>query len=100
MIDDVEAFVHVAQILHDRGAYKIYIVATHGLLSADAPRHIEDSHIDEVSDLSSNLKLYRFAVHRTPFKINKSVLSLWALLWRVSCLKLVFVRLQCSTVAL
>jgi ribose-phosphate pyrophosphokinase len=48
MIDDVEAFVSVAQILHDRGAYKIYVVATHGLLSADAPRLIEDSHIDEV----------------------------------------------------
>ena len=48
MIDDVEAFVNVAQILHDRGAYKIYIVATHGLLSADAPRMIEDSYIDEV----------------------------------------------------
>lgn len=48
MIDDVEAFVNVAQILHDRGAYKIYVVATHGLLSADAPRHIEDSFIDEV----------------------------------------------------
>jgi len=49
MIDDVEAFVSIAQILHDRGAYKIYIVATHGLLSADAPRLIEDSFIDEVS---------------------------------------------------
>jgi len=48
MIDDVEAFVSIAQILHDRGAYKIYIVATHGLLSADAPRLIEDSYIDEV----------------------------------------------------
>jgi len=48
MIDDVEAFVSVAQILHDRGAYKIYIVATHGLLSADAPRLIEDSFIDAV----------------------------------------------------
>ena len=48
MIDDVEAFVSVAQILKERGAYKIYIIATHGLLSADAPRLIEDSFIDEV----------------------------------------------------
>ena len=48
MVDDVEAFVNVALILHERGAYKIYIVATHGLLSADAPRLIEDSYIDEV----------------------------------------------------
>ena len=48
MIDDVEAFVSAAQILHERGAYKIYVLATHGLLSADAPRLIEDSFIDEV----------------------------------------------------
>jgi len=48
MIDDVEAFVSAAQILHERGAYKIYVMATHGLLSADAPRLIEDSLIDEV----------------------------------------------------
>lgn len=70
MIDDVEAFVHVAQILHDRGAYKIYVVATHGLLSADAPRHIEDSHIDEVSDLSSDFKLFKVAVSQTRFKFD------------------------------
>ena len=48
MIDEVEAFSAAAQILHDRGAYKIYVMATHGLLSADAPRIIEDSAIDEV----------------------------------------------------
>ncbi len=38
-----------AEILKERGAYKIYIMATHGLLSADAPRLIEESAIDEVS---------------------------------------------------
>lgn len=48
MIDDVEAFVSAAQILQERGAYKIYVIATHGLLSADAPRLIEDSPIHEV----------------------------------------------------
>lgn len=48
MIDDVEAFVSAAQILQERGAYKIYVLATHGLLSADAPRLIEDSAIHEV----------------------------------------------------
>ena len=37
-----------AEILKERGAYKIYIMATHGLLSADAPRLIEESAIDEV----------------------------------------------------
>ena len=48
MIDDVETFVTVAEVLKERGAYKIYVVATHGLLSADAPRLLDDSHIDEV----------------------------------------------------
>ena len=35
-------------ILKERGAYKIYVLATHGILSADAPRLIEESPIDEV----------------------------------------------------
>lgn len=38
-----------AEILKERGAYKIYVMATHGLLSSDAPRLIEDSPIDEVN---------------------------------------------------
>lgn len=49
MIDDVESFVAAAEILKERGAYKIYVMATHGLLSSDAPRLIEDSPIDEVN---------------------------------------------------
>ena len=49
IIDDVGNFVAAAEILKERGAYKIYIMATHGLLSADAPRLIEESAIDEVS---------------------------------------------------
>ncbi|XP_034153864.1 phosphoribosyl pyrophosphate synthase-associated protein 1 isoform X3 [Pangasianodon hypophthalmus] len=48
IIDDVQDFVAVAEILKERGAYKIYVMATHGLLSADAPRLIEESLIDEV----------------------------------------------------
>ncbi|KAJ0050737.1 hypothetical protein NL108_005133, partial [Boleophthalmus pectinirostris] len=47
IIDDVEDFVAAAEILKERGAYKIYIMATHGLLSAEAPRLIEESAIDE-----------------------------------------------------
>lgn len=47
IIDDVESFVAAAEILKERGAYKIFIMATHGLLSADAPRLIEESLIDE-----------------------------------------------------
>ena len=52
MIDDVKSFIDAAHILKERGAYKIYVLATHGILSADAPRLIEESPIDEVSDLS------------------------------------------------
>ncbi|XP_045031939.1 phosphoribosyl pyrophosphate synthase-associated protein 2 isoform X2 [Daphnia magna] len=48
MIDDVRSFVAAAEVLKERGAYKIYVMATHGLLSSDAPRLIEDSPIDEV----------------------------------------------------
>lgn len=48
MIDDVITFVKVAEILKERGAYKVLVVATHGILSSDAPRLIEDSSIDEV----------------------------------------------------
>ena len=52
MIDDVKSFIDAAHILKERGAYKIYVLATHGILSADAPRLIEESPIDEVSDSS------------------------------------------------
>lgn len=37
-----------ASILKERGACKIYAMATHGLLSAEAPRLLEESAIDEV----------------------------------------------------
>lgn len=47
MVDDVQSFVAAAEVLKERGAYKIYVLATHGLLSSDAPRLIEDSSIDE-----------------------------------------------------
>ncbi|XP_072022220.1 phosphoribosyl pyrophosphate synthase-associated protein 2-like isoform X2 [Amphiura filiformis] len=48
MIDEAESFVAAADVLKGRGAYKIYVLATHGLLSADAPKKIEESCIDEV----------------------------------------------------
>ena len=48
MVDDVKSFVDAAHILKERGAYKIYALATHGILSADAPRLIQESPIDEV----------------------------------------------------
>ncbi|XP_024892679.1 phosphoribosyl pyrophosphate synthase-associated protein 2 isoform X2 [Temnothorax curvispinosus] len=48
MIDDVQSYVAAAEALKERGAYKIYVLATHGLLSSDAPRLLEESPIDEV----------------------------------------------------
>ncbi|KAF3846957.1 hypothetical protein F7725_004035 [Dissostichus mawsoni] len=48
IIDDVDSFVAAAETLKERGAYKIFVMATHGILSSDAPRLIEESAIDEV----------------------------------------------------
>lgn len=51
LIDDVESFVAAAEMLKDNGACKIYVLATHGLLSSDAPRLLEESVIDEVCNV-------------------------------------------------
>jgi len=48
IIDDAQPFVAAAEVLKARGAYKIYVIATHGLLSADAPALLESSPINEV----------------------------------------------------
>jgi ribose-phosphate pyrophosphokinase len=48
MIDDATSFVAAAEVLKERGACKIYVMATHGLLSSDAPKLLEASPIDEV----------------------------------------------------
>ena len=52
--------VDAATVLKERGAYKIYVLATHGILSKEAPRLIEDSVIDEVRlfKFKANLKLF------------------------------------------
>lgn len=44
----MQSFVAAAEVLKESGACKIYVLATHGLLSSDAPRLIEESPIDEV----------------------------------------------------
>lgn len=49
ILDEVETFVNAAAVLKGRGAYKIYVMVTHGLLSADAIERIEQSDIDEAS---------------------------------------------------
>uniref|UniRef100_H0XX51 Ribose-phosphate pyrophosphokinase N-terminal domain-containing protein n=1 Tax=Otolemur garnettii TaxID=30611 RepID=H0XX51_OTOGA len=54
IIDDVE-FVAAAEILKVRGAYKTYVMATHDILSANAPRLIEESSVDEVMVMNAVL---------------------------------------------
>ena len=48
VLDDVKHIVHASTILQDRGACKIYVLATHGVLPPEAPQLIEESPIDEV----------------------------------------------------
>lgn len=47
LIDDIEAFVNAAAFLKSYGAKKIYVLATHGVLSSDVSL-LEQSSIDEV----------------------------------------------------
>ena len=48
IIDSVEPFADAAALLKERGAYKVYVMVTHGILSGDFVRLIEESDIDEV----------------------------------------------------
>jgi len=48
IMDDVKSFVNAAQVLKDNGACKVVALATHGILSREAPNLIEESCIDEV----------------------------------------------------
>ena len=48
VLDDVKHIVDASIVLQDRGACKIYVLATHGVFSPDAPQLIKDSPIDEV----------------------------------------------------
>lgn len=73
IIDDVDSFVAAAETLKERGAYKIFVMATHGILSLDAPRFIEESAIDEVS-VNSDPRTARFP--RPPPSINISAFIL------------------------
>jgi len=57
IIDDVDSFIEAAGILKERGAYKVYVMATHGLLSADAPRRLEVINEQEYwGDIDSSVK--------------------------------------------
>ena len=48
VLDDVRHIVNASTILQERGASKIYMLATHGVFPSDAPQLIEESPIDEV----------------------------------------------------
>ena len=48
VLDDVKHIVDASVVLQDRGACKIYVLATHGVFSPEAPQLIKDSPIDEV----------------------------------------------------
>jgi ribose-phosphate pyrophosphokinase len=48
ILDDVNVMVNAAKVLKENGATKVYVMATHGVLSNDAPRLVEESDIDEV----------------------------------------------------
>jgi phosphoribosylpyrophosphate synthetase len=78
MVDDVQSFVAAAEVLKERGAYKIYVLATHGLLSSDAPRLIEESPIDEVGNMLYLLALITHAISRRyclPLLLNRFSIS-------------------------
>ncbi|XP_071813749.1 phosphoribosyl pyrophosphate synthase-associated protein 2-like [Apostichopus japonicus] len=48
IIDDAEPFIAAGDVLKERGAYKVYLILTHGILSGDAPKLLEQSCIDEI----------------------------------------------------
>jgi len=49
IMDDVQGYVDAALALKEAGAERIYVMATHGILSSqDSPLLLEQSHIDEV----------------------------------------------------
>jgi len=62
MIDDVPGLVQAVDILFDRGAYKVYAIATHALFTYDAPSLIEKSPISEV--VITNTVPHEFAKHQ------------------------------------
>nr|CUU00260.1 hypothetical transcript [Hymenolepis microstoma] len=48
IVEDVDDYVTAAELLHSRGAYKVYLIATHGLLTNNASEKLENSYFDEV----------------------------------------------------
>ncbi|XP_065197331.1 phosphoribosyl pyrophosphate synthase-associated protein 1-like isoform X2 [Sycon ciliatum] len=48
-IDEVASLIRIANVLHHRGASRIYVVATHGIFIGNAAELLEESCIDEIA---------------------------------------------------
>lgn len=48
MVGEMQPYAQVADVLKENGAKKVYVIATHGVFSPDAPLVINRSRIDEV----------------------------------------------------
>ena len=48
VIDEVDNLIAAAKCLKERGTYKVYVVATHGIFTKAATEQLELSPIDEV----------------------------------------------------
>ena len=44
----MDRLIAAARCLKERGAYKVFALATHGIFSEEAPEQLESSPIDEV----------------------------------------------------
>ena len=48
----MDHLIAAARCLKDRGAYKVYVVATHAIFTKSAAEQLEESVIDEVGHLT------------------------------------------------
>jgi len=48
IMDDVQGYAIAARVLKDSGACRVYCMATHGVMSGDAAKLLQDSQVDEV----------------------------------------------------
>ena len=55
VIDEVDHLIAAARCLKERGTYKVYVVATHGIFTKTAAEQLEESLIDEVRDTPSRV---------------------------------------------
>lgn len=73
----MDSFLAAAETLKERGAYKIFVMATHGLLSSDAPRLIEESAIDEVTATALGTAALAPVCPPVPVRLGEECVILW-----------------------